>query len=221
VSVDPIDRLLTQNKAWVTKSKEKDPEFFHRLGKGQSPEYLFIGCSDSRVPANALTGTGPGEMFMHRNIANQFHPHDLNCLSVVQFAIEVLDVGCIIVCGHYGCGGVKAANSPHSYGVVDHWLGDIRDVGERYERVLSGLDEHARHQRMVELSVMQQVFNLSLCPTLRSAWKKGKRPVIAGLVYDIEEGVLHKIVGGLCSVEQAQQLMPDPRAEKLPPLLLD
>ena len=114
MSVDPIQKLLNQNKEWVKRSTAKDPDYFKRLADGQAPDYLFIGCSDSRVPANALTGTGPGELFVHRNIANQFLTHDMNCLSVLQFAVEVLDIKCVVVCGHYGCGGVKAANSPHS-----------------------------------------------------------------------------------------------------------
>ncbi len=221
MSADPVDRLLAQNKEWVARSKQADPDYFHRLAKGQAPEFLFIGCSDSRVPANALTATGPGEVFVHRNVANQFHPHDLNGLSVVQFAVEVLDVACIIVCGHYGCGGVRAAGSPNSLGVVDHWLGEIRDLGEAYHHQLAPLEEEDRLRRVTELSVLQQVYNLTLCPVLRTAWRRGKRPVVAGLVYDIEEGVLHKLVSGLCSVEEAQRLMPDRRAAAMPKLLLD
>jgi carbonic anhydrase len=221
VKPDPIERLLENNKQWVKRSKEKDPDFFKRLADGQTPEFLFIGCSDSRVPANALTGTGPGELFVHRNIANQFFPHDLNCLSVLQFAVEVLDVACVLVCGHYGCGGVKAANDPHQHGVVDHWLGDLRSLGERYQGLLAGLEPEERQRRLVELSVLQQVYNLSLCPVLRTAWKKGKRPMVAGVVYDVGEGVLHKLVSGLCSVEQAQGLLPDLKAQSLPRLLSD
>jgi carbonic anhydrase len=218
---DPIDRLLQNNKRWVADSKARDPEFFTRLAHAQHPEYLFIGCSDSRVPANALTGTGPGEMFVHRNIANQFLPHDLNCLSVLQFAIEVLDVACVIVCGHYGCSGVAAANSSRSHGVVDHWLGDLRSLAERFQHLLEPLPEEERLRRMVELSVLNQVKNLSLSPVLRDAWKKGKRPVIAGLVYDVGEGVLHKLVSNLSSVAQAQSLLPDAKASALPNLLLN
>ncbi|MBL8954433.1 MAG: carbonic anhydrase [Myxococcaceae bacterium] len=220
MSTDPIDRLLAQNKTWVASATAKDPQFFERLAHGQTPEYLFIGCSDSRVPANALTGTGPGEMFVHRNIANQFHLHDLNSLAVVQYAVDVLDVSSIIVVGHYGCGGVKAANGLHSYGLVDHWLGEIRDLGERYQALL-GTGEEERHHRLVELSVLQQVVNLSLCPVLRTAWKKGRRPTLAGLVYDVADGALHKLVSGLSSVEQAQAVMPDPKAKVLPKLFKD
>lgn len=218
---DPVDRLLTQNKTWVQRSLEKDAEFFKRLSKDQRPEFLFIGCSDSRVPAETLTGSGPGEVFVHRNIANQFLTHDMNSLSVLQFAVEVLDVTCVLVTGHYGCGGVKAADSPNYYGLVDHWLGDLRSLAERYRPLLQPLDAESRHRRLVELSVLNQVYNLSLTPVMRQAWAKGKRPCLAGLVYDIEEGVLHKLVSNVTSVEAAQNLMPDMRAQSLPTLLLD
>lgn len=216
---DPVDTLLNGNKKWVETSLAKDSEFFKRLADKQKPEFLFIGCSDSRVPANALTGTGPGEMFVHRNVANQFFPHDLNCLSVLQYAVEVLDVSCVVVCGHYGCGGVKAAGSPNFYGVVDHWLGELRSLNDKYQKSLSELPEEERHRRHVELSVLQQVYNLTLSPVLRQAWQRGKRPTIAGLVYDIEEGILHKLVSNLSSVEQAGKLMPDSQMTKLPKLL--
>ena len=218
---DPVDRLLGQNKQWVKRSLAQDPEFFKRLAAGQRPEFLFIGCSDSRVPANALTGTGPGEVFVHRNIANQFYPNDLNSLSVLQFAVEVLDVACVVVTGHYGCGGVKAADSSNFYGLVDHWLGNLRSLAERYRPLLAKLGAEERHRRLVELSVLNQVYNLSLTPVLRQAWQKGKRPTLAGLVYDIEEGVLHKLVSGVASPEAAQNLLPDLQATALPTLLLD
>lgn len=218
---DPVDRLLDQNKQWVRTSLEKDPDFFKRLSKGQRPEFLFIGCSDSRVPANALTGTGPGEVFVHRNVANQFLPHDMNALAVLQYAVEVLDVACVVVTGHYGCGGVKAADSANFYGLVDHWLGGLRSLAERYRPLLQKLDDEQRHRRLVELSVLNQVYNLSLTPVLRQAWAKGKRPTVAGVVYDVGEGVLHKLVSGVTSVEAAQNLMPDMRAQSLPTLLLD
>lgn len=220
-NVDPIEVLLNGNKAWVKKSRAADPDVFKRLAQGQRPDYLFIGCSDSRVPANTLTGTGPGEMFVHRNIANQFFTHDLNCLSVLQFAVEVLDVKCVVVCGHYGCGGVKAAAGSHSYGVVDHWLGDVRSLAEQYRHRLEPLPEEDRHRRLVELSVISQVYNLSLTPILRHAWKKGRRPVVAGLVYDLEEGVLHKVVSGLASPEHARLLLPGPEHTPMPSLVND
>jgi carbonic anhydrase len=218
---DPIDQLLSSNKEWVKDSLAKDPEFFRRLAKGQQPEYLFIGCSDSRVPANALTNTGPGVMFVHRNIANQFFPHDLNCLSVLQYAVDALEIGCVLVCGHYGCGGVRAATRDASNGVVDNWLGEIRSLSERYKHLLAPLGEEERHRRLCELSVLQQVYNLSITPVLREAWKKGRKPTLAGLVYDIEEGVLHKLVSDVASIEQAQHLLPDLAMTSLPTLLLD
>ncbi len=221
MSMDPVDRLLNQNKQWVRATLEKDPDFFKRLAKGQRPEFLFIGCSDSRVPANALTGTGPGEVFVHRNVANQFLPHDMNALAVLQYAVEVLDVAVIVVTGHYGCGGVKAADGPNFYGLVDHWLGDLRSLAERYRPLLQKLDDEQRHRRLVELSVLNQVYKLSLTPVLRQAWAKGKRPTVAGVVYDVGEGVLHKLVSGVISVEAAQNLMPDMKAQSLPTLLLD
>ena len=173
------------------------------------------------MPANTLTGTGPGEMFVHRNIANQFFPHDLNGLAVLQYAVDVLDVACVLVCGHYGCGGVKAASGNQSNGVVDHWLGEIRSLSERYRHLLAPLDEAERQRRLVELTVLQQVYHLSISPVLRLAWAKGKRPSIAGLVYDLEEGVLHRLVSNVTSVDQAMGLMPDLRMTALPHLLLD
>jgi len=205
---EKINRLLKNNRAWVEEMTRNDPAYFKRLAKGQTPDYLFIGCSDSRVPANALTGTDPGEMFVHRNIANQFLPHDLNCVAVVQYAVEVLDVQEVLVVGHYGCGGVQAAASANYHGVVDHWLGDLRSLARTYAPLLQPLDARAAHRKLVELSVLQQVVHLSVDPTIRRAWDKGRRPRLTGLVYDLEQGLLEPLVTGVDSGEAAATVLP-------------
>lgn len=200
-------RILNNNRAWVDRMTTQDPNFFGDLAKGQTPTFLFIGCADSRVPANEITGTGPGEMFVHRNIANQVFPNDMNMLSVVQYGIEALDIKHIIVCGHYGCGGVKAGCSSAHHGLVDNWLGQIRGLNTRYHNELSRLrDEETRHRRMVDLSVVLQVFNLTGTPTIREAWERGTRPKIHGLVYDLAEGLLQPLVVGIDSPEAAWPL---------------
>src|SRR4029450_611892 len=160
----PISKLLLENKAGAAKKKADDPEYFKRLSLIQTPEFLFIGCSDSRVPANEITGTHPGEMFVHRNIANQVFPNDINMLSVLQYAVEVLDVKHVIVCGHYECGGVKAAAQKEvHYGLVDNWLSEIRTIERLHGRELESMTDHkARLNRLGELSVIHQVYNLTL-----------------------------------------------------------
>ncbi|MBX7097383.1 MAG: carbonic anhydrase [Myxococcaceae bacterium] len=207
MSTRGIEALLENNRQWVERMTAQDPEYFRRLAREQRPEYLFIGCSDSRVPANTLTGTSPGEMFVHRNIANQFMPHDLNCVSVVQYAVDVLDVAHIIVCGHYGCGGVKAAAASGNNGTVDHWLGEVRGLSRQHKDLLASLAPDEAHRRLVELNVMHQVFQLSLDPTLLRAWAKGRRPAISGLVYELEEGRLRVLASGVDSAEAAARAL--------------
>ncbi len=185
-----------------------DPEYFNRLSQGQTPTFLFIGCSDSRVPANTITGTAPGEMFVHRNIANQVFPADLNMLSVVQYAVDVLDVSNIIVVGHSQCGGVKAAMTDTSYGTVDHWLSQLRDIRRTYREQLDAIEnEEERIQRLVSLNVVKQIYNLAHIPLLMQAWKRGKRPLLHGLVYELQHGILDPLVVGVDSVDKAEELV--------------
>jgi carbonic anhydrase len=202
-------RLLENNKLWADHATEGDPDYFKRqLGK-QTPHYLFIGCSDSRVPANILTGTQAGEMFVHRNIAGQAHPNDLNLLSVLQYAVEVLDVKHIIVCGHYECGGVRAAATDEHFGLVDTWLAGIRHLRRMHQRELDAIaDETLRLNRLTELSVLQQVYNLSFTSVVRQAWERGRRPLIHGLVYSLADGYLKELVRGVDGADRAEELAP-------------
>ncbi|MDO7876361.1 carbonic anhydrase [Hymenobacter sp. ASUV-10] len=186
-----IEKILQNNKKWVADRNARDPEFFQKLATGQQPRYLFIGCSDSRVPASGITGTGPGEMFVHRNIANLVVPADMNLLSVLQYAVEVLGVQDIMVVGHYGCGGVKAAAANKQYGLIDNWLVNIRDVVRLHETELLRIrDEEKRHRRLVELNVMEQVRNLGKTNIIQNAVRNNNNVRLHGLVYDIADGVL-------------------------------
>ena len=186
-----ISEILENNKVWVASRNAEDPEFFHRLANGQKPKYLFIGCSDSRVPASGITGTGPGEMFVHRNIANLVVHSDMNLLSVLQYAVEVLGVQDILVVGHYGCGGVAAAASNKQYGLIDNWLVNIRDVIRLHEKeYLREKDEASRLRRLVELNVIEQVRNLTKTNIIQNAMRGDTPPRLHGLVYDIADGVL-------------------------------
>jgi carbonic anhydrase len=186
-----IQDILTNNRQWVATKNAEDPEFFHRLADGQKPRYLFIGCSDSRVPASGITGTGPGEMFVHRNIANMVVHTDMNLLSVLQYAVEVLGVQDILVVGHYGCGGVAAAAANKQYGLIDNWLVNIRDVVRLHETELLRIgDEKQRLRRLVELNVIAQVQNLAKTNIIQNAMRGDNPPRLHGLVYDIADGVL-------------------------------
>jgi carbonic anhydrase len=179
----------------VIKNLEKDPEYFTKLSNGQSPEYLWIGCSDSRVPANQITGTSPGEIFVHRNIANMVVHSDMNMLSVLSYAVEVLMVKHIIVCGHYGCGGVKAALHNHSFGLLNKWLRNIKDIYRIHRDEIDAIEnEDLRVDRLVELNVREQVLNLSKTSIVQKAWKNSELPNIHGWVYDIGDGILHEVI---------------------------
>jgi carbonic anhydrase len=186
-----IQDIIENNKKWVATKNAEDPEFFQRLANGQQPRYLFIGCSDSRVPASGITGTGPGEMFVHRNIANMVVHTDMNLLSVLQYAVEVLGVQDILIVGHYGCGGVAAAATNRQYGLIDNWLVNIRDVVRLHETELQGIgDEKQRLRRLVELNVLEQVQNLAKTNIIQNAMRSRTPPRLHGLVYDIADGVL-------------------------------
>jgi carbonic anhydrase len=189
-----IEKLLLENKAWANERVQDDPGFFKRLEKIQNPEFLWIGCSDSRVPANEITGTDPGEIFVHRNIANMVVHTDLNLLSVLEYAVVYLKVKHIIVCGHYGCGGVNAAMNSHSYGIINKWLRNIKDVYRIHRDEIDALqDVDQRCNRLVELNVREQVFNLAKTSIVQNAWKHEQRPEIHGWVYGLKDGIIKPI----------------------------
>lgn len=183
--------LLEGNKKWVTKKLSEDPEYFKKLAEGQSPPLLWIGCSDSRVPANEITNTKPGEVFVHRNIANMVIHTDMNMLSVLDFAVQILKVKHVIVCGHYGCGGIEAAMNNKQYGLIDNWLRNIKDVYRLHQKELDGIEEeNLRYRRLVELNVIEQVFNLCKTSTIQNAWNERNQPHIHGWVYDVGNGII-------------------------------
>ncbi len=185
------NKLLDNNKKWVQKQNQNNPNFFKHLAEGQNPEYLWIGCSDSRVPANEITGTLPGEMFVHRNIANMVVHSDMNLLSVLSYAVEVLKVKHIIVCGHYNCGGVMAAMGNKQYGLIDNWLRHIKDVYRYHHSELDAIkDEEARVKRFVELNVIEQVHDLGKTSIVQNAWKNKVPLHLHGWVYDIHDGII-------------------------------
>ncbi len=186
--------LLARNVAWAKDRTGADPDYFKRLSAIQRPEFLWIGCADSRVPANVITGLEPGEVFVHRNVANLIHPGDLNALSVLQFAVEVLKVKYIIVCGHYGCGGVKAATDGKRHGLIDHWLEPLRDIDREHAEALAALpDDAARQDRMCELNVMAQVRHVADTPIVRDAWAAGQELTISGWIYGLKDGLLRDL----------------------------
>lgn len=187
-------KLLENNKAWARKKLIKNPDYFENLSKLQAPEYLWVGCSDSRVPANEIIGAQPGEVFVHRNIANMVIHTDMNMLSVVDYGVNVLDVKHIIVCGHYGCGGVLAAMSNRQFGLIDNWLRHIKDVYHLYSQELDSIDlATARENRFVELNVIEQVHHLCKTSTIQNSWQKKQRPAIHGWVYDLKTGIIRDL----------------------------
>ncbi|MBL7917247.1 MAG: carbonate dehydratase [Bacteroidia bacterium] len=191
---ESYNRLLVNNKEWVNSMLKQDPNYFKKLALGQSPEYLWIGCSDSRVPANEITGTLPGEMFVHRNIANMVVHSDMNLLSVLSYAVEVLKVKHIIVCGHYGCGGVIAAMGNKQFGLIDNWLRHIKDVYRYHHKELDAIqDENERARRFVEVNVMEQVHDLGKTSIVQKAWSNNQELHIHGWVYDISEGIIRDL----------------------------
>ena len=189
-----LKKLFEQNRKWAEKVKESDPDFFRKLSRQQNPEYLWIGCSDSRVPSNQIVGMLPGEIFVHRNIANLVVPSDLNCLSVIQYAVEVLKIKHIIVCGHYGCGGVKAAMEKDEHGLIDNWLHHIRDVYRAHNTEIDAIDDpSSKLDKMCELNVIEQVANVCNTTIVRNAWKSGQELSVHGWIYSIENGILQDL----------------------------
>lgn len=189
-----LDHLFARNREWARKRTEAEPDFFDRLSHQQAPRYLWLGCSDSRVPANEIMGLDPGEVFVHRNVANIAVHSDLNFLSVLQFAVEFLGVEHVIVAGHYGCGGVRAALGSRQLGLVDHWLRHLRDIHERHrERIAKATDAGAREDLLVELNVRTQVLNVARTPIVQDAWRHGKPLTVHGWVYRLRDGILHDL----------------------------
>jgi carbonic anhydrase len=188
------DKLLLENKAWAAEKLQNDPNYFLKLSGIQTPEFLWIGCSDSRVPANEITGTSPGEIFVHRNIANMVVHTDVNLLSVLEYAVKFLKVKHVIVCGHYGCGGVKASMAQHNLGIINKWIMHIKDVQRIHAEELQAIgDEEARTNRLVELNVIEQVTNLAKTSVIQQAWKDREAPHLHGWVYGLDNGLIKPI----------------------------
>lgn len=200
-----ITDLISNNQTWSKHLKEEDPGFFERLALAQKPRFLWIGCSDSRVPAERLTGLEPGELFVHRNVANLVIHTDLNCLSVVQYAVDVLEVEHIIICGHYGCGGVQAAIDNPELGLIDNWLLNIRDLWYKHSSLLGELHPEDRHNTLCEINVIEQVYNLGHSTIMRSAWKRGQKVQLHGWVYSIHDGLLRNMDVSATSRETLEQ----------------
>ena len=189
-----LKRLLDQNRAWAETIKANDPDFFQNLAKQQSPRFLWIGCSDSRVPSTQLVGMVPGEMFVHRNVANVVDHTDFNCLSVMQYAVDVLKVDHVIVCGHHGCGGVKAAMDNLQLGLIDNWLRHVQDVLHEHGELLATVtDEEKRLDRLCELNVIEQVLNVGRTTIVQGAWQRGQELAIHGWIYGLEDGLLRDL----------------------------
>lgn len=186
-----IERLFANNHAWATQMKDEQSDYFKQLAEHQKPNFLWIGCSDSRVPAEKLTGLEPGELFVHRNVANLVIHTDLNCLSVVQYAVDVLDIEHIIICGHTNCGGIKAAIGMEDHGLISNWLLHIRDLWFKHSHLLGKLSSEQRADMLVRLNVAEQVYNLGRSTIVKAAWERGKKLSIHGWVYDVNDGFLN------------------------------
>lgn len=204
-----IDDLLRNNRAWAARVQAEDPGFFERLSSQQSPKYLWIGCSDSRVPANQVIDLAPGEVFVHRNIANVVVHTDLNCLSVIQFAVDVLKVEHILVVGHYGCGGVHAALHRSRLGLCDNWIRHVRDVAVQHKGVLDAIDDQAlRHDRLCELNALEQVVNVCQTTILQDAWARGQKVAVHGWVYTLRDGHAHDLGLDVASCDDLERQYP-------------
>ena len=193
--MDSYKQLLLQNRAWASEKTENDKSYFHLLSKDQNPEFLWIGCSDSRVPANEITGTEPGEMFVHRNIANMVVHTDLNLLSVLQYAVHVLKVKHVMVCGHYGCGGVNAAMTNKDFGLINEWLRNIKDVYKlHYDDLKDIKDQKTQLNKMCEFNVIEQVHNLVQTSIIQTAWKDYQAPTLHGWIFGMEDGLINELI---------------------------
>ncbi|CBV42470.1 carbonate dehydratase [Halomonas elongata] len=201
-----IDTLLENNRAWAEQMCRDDPDFFARLARQQTPEYLWIGCSDSRVPANQIIDLPPGEVFVHRNVANLLHHNDMNALSVVQFAVDVLKVKHIMIVGHYGCGGIRAAVTGGECGIVDYWLHSVRDLYSQHRASLSSLSQDEQVDRMCELNVEAQVKNLCRTKIIQRAWQRGQSLSVHGWVYGLSDGRVTDLECSVHGLDQVAQL---------------
>ena len=202
-----LKQFFDKNKIWAEKIKNEDPDFFTKLSKQQNPEYLWIGCSDSRVPATEIVNTMPGEIFVHRNIANVVVHTDLNCLSVIQYAVEVLKVKHIIVCGHYGCGGIKASLENREHGLIDNWLRHIKDVHRIYREQLDELTSmEEKLNRLCELNVIEQVSNVCHTTIVQNAWKSGQQLAVHGWIYGIKDGILKNLDVCITSIDEISDI---------------
>lgn len=197
-----LRHLFDRNVAWASEIKEKNPDFFTQLSKQQAPDYLWIGCSDSRVPANQIVNLPPGEIFVHRNIANIVVHTDLNCLSVIQYAVEVLEVKHIVVCGHYGCGGIKASMEETEHGLIDNWLRHIQDVSRFNADKLDGKEYGEQLDLLCELNVVEQVINVCNTTIVQNAWRNGVELSVHGWIYSIENGILKDLDTCINSIGQ-------------------
>jgi carbonic anhydrase len=207
-----LTELFDNNRAWAKKMTRQDADFFRRLSGQQAPKYLWIGCSDSRVPANEIVGLDPGELFVHRNVANLVVHTDLNCLSVIQYAVDVLHIGHIIVCGHYGCGGIQAVVDKRELGLVDNWLRHLSDIADKFEESLSRLpDDDARARRLCELNIIEQLRNVCESTIVQGAWKRRQPLAVHGWAYSLDDGLLNDLleapvtsISGIADLEQRQ-----------------
>ena len=197
-----LKELFERNRVWAEGKKKGDPKVFENGAKGQAPKYLWIGCSDSRIPANEILGLEPGEVFVHRNVANICPHTDFNCLSVLQYGVEYLGVEHIIVCGHYGCGGVAASMENRQLGLIDNWLRNIRDIASREQEKLAKLSPDKKYRKLVELNVLHQVMNVCHTTIVQNAWDKGKKLAVHGWVYDINTGLLKDLDCCITSLDQ-------------------
>ena len=207
----PLRHLLAHNKIWAAQMEAERPGFFTRLSEQQTPRYMWIGCSDSRVPANQITGLEPGEVFVHRNVANVVVPTDLNCLSTIQFAVDQLKVEQLMVVGHYGCGGVKAALNNTRVGLADNWLRHIKDVRDQYSELLNSLDEAHRLDALCELNVIEQVMNVAQTTVVQDAWARGQALTLHGWVYGLSDGLLQD----LCMVISGDDVLEETHARSV------
>lgn len=207
--MESFKTLLDNNRKWASEMVAEDPEFFSRTEGGQTPQFLIVGCSDSRVPLERMTGAMPGEIFVHRNIGNQVWSTDINVLSVLTYAVNVLDVPHVVVCGHTNCGALKAALGPETNGLLDHWLSHVRNTIRWHRDELDVIPELPdRVSKLADLNVMQQLGILSRTPVIRDAWARGRRPMLHGWVYDIANGLIHTVVDQIDSEEKAKQALP-------------
>jgi carbonic anhydrase len=205
--VHPLEHLFAQNRAWSERIRQSDPDFFARLSRQQTPKYLWIGCADSRVPANEIVGLLPGELFVHRNVANVVVHSDLNCLSVMQFAVEVLRVEHIIVCGHYGCSGVAAALENRRVGLADNWLRHVQDVHHKHDAIVGDVhDQSARVDRLCELNVIEQVANVCQTTIVGDAWDRGQSLAVHGWVYGLRDGLVRDLLTTVTGSDEAPKV---------------